>query len=287
MDKPHITESVKLEFAQSTSQTVGFKGRAVEYLRANADRVFSQVNASGDAILITLTAMDPNSTALQLTVVALYFLANGPLLFSGDKKQTRAESQAEWEEMQGKSWVKKMAKKAAKPFTPRKHPVECYSAITCTADACFAYIGISGLSQQISPESIMTTLLGVLGITSTLTQIFAPSPAEIAAKEATKLLFAESAHQVVDKKSIIEKTKNWALKNPAKIVAGTAIAASLNMLGAGIAGNNWGFIVAGSTYVAAYSVYSAFVRREAAPVVGTHTGNLAAQAHQAPAQERI
>ncbi len=314
-----------LVFEKSTSTTVGIGGRVANFLREkkteihdktldlmvdgtllakkHGDKIFGATNATGDALLIGLTALNPDHSTAELVGASLYFLGNVPMWMSGDEKGSSIiEAPTETPQQ---SWVEKMGKKAAKPFNPKKYPVECYAALTCAGAATFASIGMQDMAHEMTTGAATTVGFGALGMTSTLMQIFAPSKAEIAAnkaaKEAEQLTFKDSTYEVVNKENMITRAAGWVKENPEKLSGKIGVGASATMLASGIANGNLGLGVAGGLYVAAYSFYQKFVRREKEinpdlpnsknpipnvinpivdekrPEVGSHTAALAAQ----------
>lgn len=201
---------------------------------------------------------DGNNSIFELVAALLFMFANVPLWFSGEEKASHKETT----EIALLPLKQRLKAKARRPFQPKKYPIECYSALTCLASLTFASVGIKQLLHDPSFGSAMVLLFGLMGMTPTLLQIFAPTPTGVKIRRKAKIEEAQEDDSICLEPTPTEIAEKWLAHNTEKLVGGLEVPTNVTMATAGFTSGNPAIAAAGIIYTAGYSFYAAFVRRE-------------------------
>src|SRR5262249_51474675 len=138
--------------------------------------------------------------------------------------------------------------------------------LLCAGLAPLLAAGGAGLAGWVLAGTLAKAAFGLLEVGTCLLQIFGSDKAERAADKRErqgKLHFATSTHQRLGGESLIDKTSDWFQEHAEFVYGIVSIVSAAMLVVSGLApGGQIGLAIAGAFYMAAYSLYTLFVKRE-------------------------
>ncbi len=226
------------------------------FCKRNANRIFGVTSSFGDITMLAVTSsmimMGGHNIYMELLAALLFLCANIPLWFSGAGKASRAEMT----KIALLPFKQRMIEKAKRTLDPKKYPIESFSALTCLACLTYALIGIEQFLIAPSFGSLMIIVFGLMGMTPTLLQIFAPTVTGVTLRRAE---LRKNSHW---EPSFKHKSEKWLAHNTERLVGGLEVPTNVSMATAGFASGNPAIAAAGVIYTSGYVFYASYVRRD-------------------------